>query len=223
MKIFISVFTLLLISTLSSQQIPVDADTTANIKSPPENSLQQAGQQTVEKTLLETPVHHGIYGAPVLKSARIGPDGVNSLLAGAQIGWILNKKYVIAFSVNGLASRVKAPPLPRVEGLILIVNYGGLYLSYLRNSNSLIHFEAGSLVGIGQAFYRDEEYKARYNQIDAFIMIEPEIRIMLNVMPGFRMGAGLSYRYTRRVDLLGLSDKNLSGVGANLIFKIGRF
>ncbi len=202
--------------------MPVDADANKDAPSAAD-TLHRDIPQPTERTLLETPVHHGIYGAPVLKSASIGPQGVNSLLAGAQIGWILNRKYVIAFDVNGLATRVKAPPLPQVEGLILVVNYGGLYLAYIRNSNSLIHFEAGTLFGIGQAFYRDEEYKARYNQNDAYLMIEPEVKIMLNVITGFRIGAGLSWRYANRVDLLGLSDKDLSGISANLIFKIGRF
>lgn len=178
---------------------------------------------TGEKTLLATPVHHGIYGAPILKSASIGPGGTASMIAGAEVGWILNKKYVIALNVNGLATRVKAPPLPEISGLIFIVNYGGLYLSYIHDSNRLIHYEAGALVGLGQAFYRDNEYRARYNQIDAFVIIEPKIRLMLNVVPGFRLGAALSYRSVQRVDLLGLANKDLSGVSANLFLKLGRF
>lgn len=194
---------------------------TAEIKATTDST--DGDNAATEKTLIATPVQHGIYGAPILKSASIGPGGTASMIAEAEVGWILNKKYVIALNVNGLATRVKAPPLPEVDGLILIVNYGGLYLSYIHNSNRLIHYEAGALVGLGQAFYRDNEYRARYNQIDAFVIFEPEVRMMLNVVPGFRLGAALSYRAAQRVDLLGLANKNLSGLSANLIVKLGRF
>jgi len=73
-----------------------------------------------EKNLLHTPVHHGFYGALETKSASIGPSATNSLLTSAQAGWILNRKYVIGLKIGGLASRVKAPPLPQINGLILI-------------------------------------------------------------------------------------------------------
>ena len=72
-------------------------------------------------------------------------------------------------------------------------------------------------------FYRDSEYRARYNEIDAFIMIEPEARVLMNVIPGFRIGAGLSYRLANRVNLLGQTNGDLSGISANLILKIGTF
>ena len=222
MKKFIILFIFLSLATSYSQ--PLVAPLTLQ----PDTSkvtltLEKENKQDSEKNLLETPVHHGFYGAPVLKSASLGPSGTNSTLAAAQVGWILNKKYVIGLNVTGLASRVKAPKLPEIDGLVLIVNYGGLYLSYIHNSNRMLHFEAGGLLGIGQAFYRDSEYRARYNQIDPYLIIEPEVRVMLNMVPGFRIGAGLSYRYANRVDLLGLSNSDLSGVSANLIFKIGKF
>ncbi len=220
MKSFIPIFLLLLSWPLFSQQQSTKADSSRT-----ETMLADSVEADVqhEKNLLHTPVHHGFYGALETKSASIGPSATNSLLTSAQAGWILNRKYVIGLKIGGLASRVKAPPLPQINGLILIQNYGGLYLSYVHNSPKLVHLEIGSLFGLGQVFYRDAEYRARYKQIDAYLIIEPGVAVILNIVPGFRLGGGLSYRYTDRVNLIGLTDADLSGISVNLIAKIGKF
>ncbi|MBN1561728.1 hypothetical protein JW998_15860 [candidate division KSB1 bacterium] len=174
-------------------------------------------------TLLKEPVHHGIYGAAVMKFSPVGPEGVNSLLIGGELYWVLNKKYLLGLGLNGLSTVVKAPAVFPVEGLVLVTNYGGLVLGYVHNSHKLIHLEAHCLGGIGQAFYRDQEYNATYNQNDAYLIFEPALNVVLNVTSAFRIGAGLSYRAARRVNLIGLDNKDLSGLTLNLSFRVGRF
>lgn len=173
--------------------------------------------------LLEEPVQHAIYGAAMLKFSPVGPQAVNSLFVGGELYWLLNKKYLVGLGLTGLSTVVPAPAIFPVEGLVLVTNYGGLVLGYVHNSHKLVHFEAVCLGGLGQAFYRDKEYDATYNQNDTYIILEPTVSAVLNMTSAFRIGAGLSYRYARKVDLIGLNDKDLSGLSLNLSFRVGRF
>ena len=169
------------------------------------------------------PVQQGVYAAPVMKFSRVGPNGSNALVVGAQGGWILDHKYVLGLGVYGLSNVVKAPKVPAIDGLVLIFNYGGLLLSYIHNSHKLVHFEASNLFGIGEANYRDQEYNAKYNKGDTFVVAEPSVQAILNVTRGFRLGVGLSYRYVTRLSLLGMSAADLSGVTFNIMFRVGNF
>ncbi|MBN1465725.1 hypothetical protein JXA02_08200 [candidate division KSB1 bacterium] len=173
--------------------------------------------------LLEEPVQHAIYGAAMMKFSPVGPQGVNSLFVGGELYWLLNKKYLLGLGFTGLSTVVQAPAIFPVEGLVLVTNYGGLVLGYVHNSHKLIHLEAVCLGGIGQAFYRDKEYAATYNQNDTYIILEPAVSAVLNMTSAFRIGAGLSYRLAQKVDLIGLDDRDLSGLSLNLSFRVGRF
>ena len=209
-KISLSIFILFISTVLAAQDKVVE-------------STQQDSTTVESQQLLKEPIQHGIYGAPVLKFSKIGTDNVNGLIIGGEVGWILNKKYVLGLSLNGLSTVVKAPQISPVEGLILVTNYAGFFLGYVHNSQKLVHGEAQVLLGMGQAFYRDQEYNATYDQNDAYIIIEPGVNAVLNVTSGFRIAAGLSYRSAGRVNLIGLQNSDLSGITFNLAFKVGNF
>lgn len=179
--------------------------------------------QQEEKTLLSTPVKHGIYAAPVLKFSSFGPEGNGSLIVGAQGGWILNHKYVVGLGVYGLSTRVKAADLQEIAGLVTIFNYGGLFLCYIHNSYNLVHVEVTTLIGVGEVNYRDEEYWAKYPNGDNFVVFEPGINAIINITPGFRAGAGLSYRYVDRLGIIGMETGDVSGINFNLMFQVGHF
>jgi hypothetical protein len=130
---------------------------------------------------------------------------------------------MLGFSVTGLSTDVKAPKIFPVQGLNLVCNYGGLTIGYIHNSRRMIHVEGQSLFGVGQAFYRDAEYRAKYDDNDIFLIFEPSANAVLNMTSSFRMTVGLSYRIASRVDLIGLENKDISGLSLNLGFKVGRF
>lgn len=181
-------------------------------------------QQTpAVQTLLAEPVQHAIYGTALLKVSQVGAEQKTSLLIGGELCWVLNKKYFLGLGYHGLSSVVDAPAIYPVEGLVLVSNYGGVLLGYVHQSHKLIHFEGQALIGFGHAFYRDPEYRAKYNQEDTYVIVEPNLSAVLNVTSGFRLAAGLSYRFANRVDLIGLANKDLSGLTFHLAFKIGRF
>ena len=84
--------------------------------------------QSESRTMLEEPIHHGVYGAGLLKFGQVGSHGDNSLLVGGEVAWTMNKKYYLGLGFYGLSTVVKAPHIFPVEGLLLLTNYGGLLL-----------------------------------------------------------------------------------------------
>jgi hypothetical protein len=186
--------------------------------------LNSALQQEEEKTLLSTPVKQGVYATPVLKFGSFGSENKGSLIVGAQGGWILDRKFVLGLGVYGLSSRVKADDtLWQIAGMVDIFNYGGVFFSYIHNSYNLIHAEVTTLIGVGEANYHDEEYWAKYPKGDNFFVLEPGVNAIVNITPGFRVGAGLSYRYVDRLNLIGLEKSDVSGLNFNLLFQVGYF
>lgn len=190
----------------------------------PQMKSRPANQGSPTKhSLLSPPVEVHFTGSPVVSLGQLGSERGNSLIVGAHLDWILECKYGIGVGVFGLSNRIKAPQLPQVDGLVLVYNYAGLQLSYIHNAHHLLHWQAAALVGVGQAFYRDDEYFAKYDQNDTVIVLEPSFSLLLNVLPGIRLGGGVSYRYSGRVDLLGLSNRDLSALQTRFTILIGSF
>ncbi len=187
------------------------------------DTTDQNSSDPSDPTFLSEPVHHAVHGALLLKSGSFGPAQKVNLLIGGEIAWVLNKKHLLGFSVTGLSTDVKAPRVFPVGGLNLVCNYAGVTIGYIYNSRSMIHVEGQMLIGAGQAFYRDEEYRANYDDNDIFLVFEPCINAVLNMTSSLRMTAGLSYRIASRIDLVGLESKDISGLSLNFGFKIGRF
>ncbi len=185
--------------------------------------LDSTSESLQTQTLLGDTVKHGFYGAPVFKYSMLGPKNQNALLVGAQGGWILDHKYVLGLGFYSLSNVVKAPKISEIEDMVLIFNYGGFLMSYIHRQHKLLHFEASSVFGLGEANYRDQEYRAEYNKGDTFVVIEPGAQAILNVTPGFRLGVGASYRIVSRLSLLGMSNSDVSGLNVNVMFRVGYF
>ncbi len=179
--------------------------------------------QEQETTLLTPPVHQGLYGGSVLKFGTFGPENESSLIAGAQGGWIIDRRFVLGAAVYGLSTQVKAPELREIAGLVTVFNYGGLFLSYIHRSYSLVHGEATLILGGGQAFYRNPEYRLDRTKSDAFIVIEPGINAVLNILTGVRAGIGLSYRMVQRFNLQGMTAGDVAGANLNVVLQLGYF
>lgn len=210
-KFALYIFAILLCTPLLAQEAEIDS------------TSRNRSEQQPDNTLLREPVQHSIYGAAVMKLAPTGPDATSSLFVGGELCWVLNKTYFLGLGFNGLSTVVDAPKIFPVEGLVLVNNFGGVIFGYVHQSRRMLHFEGQLLAGVGQAFYRDPEYRATYDQNDAYIVLEPSVSAVLNVTSGFRLAAGLSYKIATHVNLIGLENKDLSGLCLNLAFKVGRF
>ncbi len=148
-----------------------------------------------EETLLGGgKISNGGFGGPVVKFTSINKHF--GVLVGGQGGWIINHTFVIGGGGYGLVNNVKAYNASLEESQLLNFGYGGLELHYISNSDLLIHYTFSLLIGAGGIGYRpldNREWNWDSNTKSFFVM-EPTLRVMLNVTSFFRVGLGGSYQ-----------------------------
>ena len=108
-----------------------------------------------------------------------------------------------------------------VNGTIrrLQMGYGGLEAGLIFFSNAFVHLTCHTLIGIGKVSYEFDNLN-----IDNFFILEPAAFLELNVIKNLRVSAGAGYRFAFDVDQIeDLSNEDLSGLSAEILFKIGIF
>ncbi|MFQ6114725.1 MAG: hypothetical protein ACE5NG_11715, partial [bacterium] len=130
---------------------------------------------------------------------------------------------VIGGGGYGLVTNIEANKVSFSQAAFLNLGYGGVVLEYIPESNKLIHFSFNTLIGAGGVNYRDRNFNINFAQWDTFFVAEPGVNLILNVTRHFRLGLGASFRFIDGVDLEGLSDSDVSGASASVLFKFGKF
>lgn len=171
-------------------------------------------------------VSHGGFGAPVVKFSSINNDF--GLFVGGRGGWIINFRpdhaFVLGGGGYGLSTDVEVDDLMRLgEPVYLTLGYGGVELEYVNRTRELVHFSVYTLIGGGGADYRNKGQNFEDRNGDSFFVMEPGASALLNVADFFRIGGGVSYRFTNGINLDGVSDLDVSGASAVLTFKFGSF
>lgn len=155
--------------------------------------------------------HHGrsgFFGAPVIKITRMYDE--TGLLMGGRLGWNIDGVFSVGLAGYGWVNDYDSDSCWFSHEVDM--GYGGFYLEGIVGSNKIVHLAAGVLIGAGAM-----------SNADTFFVIEPEINVELNITRHFRIGAGVSYRFTSGVDHYNYKNDNMSGVAGTLTFKIGRF
>lgn len=181
-----------------------------------------------EETIFSNANKTGGFGAPVLKVTTIKDQ--TAILFGGRGGWVINHSFIIGGGGYGIVSEVDADAgvLPEEGPLDIELGYGGLELEYLVNPQSLTHYSAYILLGVGSNNYvKDKgsvfDSNEQTGESDFVFVIEPAINAELNVTTWFRLDAGMSYRYVHDVNQPGLKNSDLSGISGQVTFKFGKF
>lgn len=166
-----------------------------------------------ERTLVGDRIESGGFGAPVVKFTEVLGDF--AVLAGGRGAWIIDHTVMIGGGGYGLVTDVydfRLVPAPRIR-----FGYGGLELSVVAASNSVVHFSVMSLVGGGGITM------GAPGPTDAVFVLEPQLNLVLNVTPYMRLAAGGGYRWVTDVDWYPLTDDDMSAWQVSLALKFGRF
>ena len=189
-----------------------------------------------EETLIKGKIESGGYGGPMLKVGQL--NGKTTLFVGGQGGWIINHRLVIGG--KGYASVVPAD----VDGLQnIVVGFvaTGAFFEYIMAFHKLFHVSVENMIGYGVAYNdlrnnRKEPDPIDYTEDGGFLM-EPGVNFTLNVSKMFRIGAGVSYRFVSGVNYdpgapyqnanamnyEAVTNSDVSGLSAQIVFKIGNF
>lgn len=176
-----------------------------------------------EQTLLSTDIDHGGFGGVAYQLTEVNDN--LGIMVGGHGGWIIDHTVYLGLAGFGMDGEFQLER-DMDEERYLNLGYGGLELGLVLASNRLIHLTASTLLGGGGANYRQQNWDGDYwddSVVDGFYVIEPSLHIIMNVTKYFRFGLGARYRHVTGVDLEGLTDHDLSGPSASLIFKFGKF
>jgi hypothetical protein len=161
-------------------------------------------------------LHFSGHGGPVFRGTSLG--GKPGFLAGGRGGLIVNDSLALGFGGCG-TGYTEAEAVFEGEEKRVGFGYGGFMAEYYFFPKDLVFFSLGCLVGGGSA----ADFSYRYDDENVFFIVEPEANVYLNVTRFFRMGAGVTYRYTNGVDLDGFDDEDMRGFSGSLLFDFGWF
>lgn len=174
-----------------------------------------------EQTLVGKNIENGGYGGLVWKLTSI--KGNSAILAGARGGWILNHTFAIGGGGYSTISDIKAEVFTEDnEPWYIILDYGGLELEYIHNSDKLVHMTFHTLIGGGQVRLVQDHSDYEIASDNLFV-IEPSLDVDLNITNWFRLGVGISYRLVTGLDSDIVNNSDVSGVNGLLILKFGKF
>lgn len=167
----------------------------------------------LEETLITGKIESGGYGGPIVQFSQIDGNGV--IFSGGRGGWIINHTYSVGGAGYGLVNEVKVKDEGKDRTISL--GYGGLLIQYIGNSDKLIHYNVGVLVGAGGINY------VEVDNADSFAVVQPELEMVLNVSEFFRLSAGAGYRFAFGSGEKIYDNKALSGLNAMVGFNFGKF
>jgi hypothetical protein len=174
-----------------------------------------------EETLIGEVFHSGGYGGPVWKVGMI--NGKTGMFTGGRGGWIINHKFVFGGGGYSLVSDIETDMLSENgNNLFLDLEFGGLELEYIHNSDKLVHWTIHTMLGRGKATLLEHDPKSVETK-DSFYMVIPSFDVDFNINSWFRFGVGASYHLALDLELDQLSNSDVSGLSALIILKFGSF
>lgn len=190
-------------------------------------SLLIASSLPAQETLISGDVEFGGYGGPFIQFTRV--NGEFGLLVGGGGGLIIDHTVSLGGAGYGLTNDVSEESAPAGRPYINLA-YGGGFIQYIHRSDDLMHLTGALLIGGGGVGYRaayggyveGRTYSAD-EMNDAFFILEPSVDGVLNVAKNVRISVGVGYRYVSGIEVPGLSNSDIAGPSARLMFSFGSF
>ena len=178
------------------------------------------------KTLTGSGYHSGGFGAISFRYSEFQDQSI--VMEGFRGGWIINRTLAIGLEGHGLIPSAEFEELLPERDAILLGGYGGLFLEPILFSNEVVHVTFPVAAGAGWLGFHDdwEDREPDEEEIiddDVFWYIEPGAAIEINIARHFRMGLGVSRRFTQDLELEFASASDFEKINYFLTLKFGRF
>ena len=179
----------------------------------------QNGDRAAAHSVFTRPVEVGAYLSADANIGRL--NGTNHVLAGADIGVLLNHRFSLALTGEGLVNGDEDDASSTTDDRLRF-GYGGISLGYVIAPTSMLHYVADVTVAGGSVRHKTDEPNTD-DDGDHIFVLQPSISAEVNLSRYFRAAAGVSYRAVSGVNLSGLSNADLSGIALRLVVRAGRF
>jgi len=181
-----------------------------------------------DATLVDGDIDHGYYGGLITKVTPI--NGQLGFMLGAEATWVVDRQLYVGAQAIGIANEVDAVKRQSDNTpYVMWVNELGGRAGYILNSDDLVHFSAGALIGAGSLQladrypWTDPADVETYGGQDYYFIVEPEVAAELNVAPWMRAKVAGSYRIVNGAETEGVADDDLSGPAGALTLMFGSF
>ncbi len=182
------------------------------------------------KTLIGNDSEVSGFGSFDMRFTEIIDD--KSVLLGGHGGIILNKKFILGGGGWGVSTNNEFNGINPAQTLDMEGGYGGIILGVVVAPVEVVHFYVPVLIGGGglDVFTEVTTSTPFTQEIDrfdvessGFFVLEPGIEAEVNIARFFRISLGGSYRIVDGVDMINVSNGDLTGWSINMSFKFGRF
>src|SRR6476469_4794808 len=141
--------------------------TTAVLSAAPSMARAQSG------SLFTTPVEVGAYFSAGANIGRV--NGASHVFAGADFGVLLNHRFSLALTGEGLVKGDDDEPSTGEDRLRL--GYGGIALGYVIAPTSILHYVAEVTVAGGSARRESDEPNAGDDDGDHIFVLQPSVSV----------------------------------------------
>lgn len=176
----------------------------------------------------EVNIDHGGFGASVLKITGI--HGETALLSGLRGGWIIQfeESHSISLGLGAYTLKTDVPAVvavPNGQQLPpLELNYSGFEVEYIYQPDDILHLTLPVMVGTGSVQFEQKLLTGNLAKVsDSYFIFEPGIALELKVFNWLRLSTGVSYRWTKDIEIRGTSERRLNAVNGVVTLKLGKF
>jgi hypothetical protein len=159
-------------------------------------------------------------------------------LVGLSVGWVIDHNFTIGLSGNTFSNKNQLfyDHITDTTGAYLEGGYGGLLLEYTLFPKSIVHVTFPLIIGGGCASYvaeneayddgeGDWDWDTDHKTLDSdhYFVIEPGVKMEINICKFMRFDAGVTYRYVGDLRLMNTSNDMMNNFSATVGLKFGKF
>jgi len=171
--------------------------------------------------LFSGPIETGGFGAFAVRGAELGEETEGFL--GGRGGWIFNHSFAVGGGAYMLFTTV---PFDTDEGERRIkLTQINLEFEYIFASEAVLHPTLALNAGLGRLKLSDPNRGVddRDPDPDTVTLVEPMVRLVVNVTESVRVGFGAGYRWISGVDLEEFDDADGEGYVFEMSTMVGKF
>ena len=158
-------------------------------------------------------------------------------IVGGYGGVLVNRRYMLGVAGYGISTNPKFDgvlpegfsELEEMRKLTVNGGYAGLLIGGMIFTRELIHISIPILLGAGAIQISDDDFFQTSTDTEytversTSLLLEPGAQIEFNLTHSMRIAAGVTYRYVDALELINLSNEDLTNWSGILSFRFGRF
>lgn len=192
------------------------------------------------QTLLSGDFSVSGFGGPITTFGKIKDS--YAIFTGARGGAIFNDTLILGAGGYGLSYPVKREDLSGTKTITtqdgseelkyVGLGYGGPMIGINFFQKSVINMSLTSIIGAGGLYLSSKDITNEsqtddnddyHHNTDVFFVCEPTLMAHINVTKWFRLGGGISYRFTNGIDKEEFSDKDFRNISYVVSAEFGWF